>query len=180
MAVLAVFFAMSANCLFAKYLPGIPSWLVSAPSLAGCFGFLYALMERNAWNWPVVRRLGLSTVPNVSGRYEGTLISEEHGDFHIHLRIDQTWSRLLIRLTLTSNTSSSESVAAAISRRGLDDAQIIYTFENRPHPGIADPDMADHTGTAILNYSDGRLSGRYFNARGRTGYINLSRAGKNY
>ena len=44
-----------------------PEWLVSVPSVAGSFGLIYGLFDRYLWRTQLMRRLGLSRTPDVSG-----------------------------------------------------------------------------------------------------------------
>lgn len=156
-----------------------PQWLVSAPSLAGTFAVLYRLFDTWAWRWVFFQRLGMVSVADVSGRYEGRLISTFIGpdgrqvERDVQIEIAQTWTRLNVIMTVASGSSSSYSISAvgAMTRDGVSTC-LAYLYKNKVSPGIAEPDMADHEGAADVRIErDGRLHGRYFNSRPRKGSI---------
>lgn len=154
-------------------------WLISAPSVGAAFAGLLGLFDTWAWRWQWLRTLGVTATPVVDGTYVGTIRST-YGNAVINVRvsIEQRWLRVLIRFeVLGQATSTSRSVAAAITDEGHKDARVTYTYVNQIRPGIADDDMRDHDGTAELVITpDGRATGRYFNARGRQGVLELTRA----
>lgn len=179
LASLAVVAAIASNAA-AEALGLGPAWLVSAPTVAAAFGLLYELMDRAAWRWRWVRTLGIIDTPVVDGIYEGHLVSSHEGKVvPIRLRVDQRWTAIVVRLeVLTPATSTSRSIAAALSRDGHRDARLTYTYKNEVRPGVADLDMSDHDGTAdLVVHEHGAVSGRYFNARGRQGTMALVRSG---
>lgn len=153
-------------------------WLVSGPTVAASFGLLYKFVDVVAWRWQWMRVLGLIDIPVVDGIYVGLLHSKfTGGTLKARVRIEQTWSRMQVRLDLPDDsTSTSNSVAASLARVGHRDAQLVYTYKNQIRPATADDDMRDHDGTADVEIDPaGNLVGRYFNARGRQGELELSR-----
>lgn len=160
-----------------------PQWLVSAPSLAATFALAYGIFDRFGWRRPLLHGLGIVTVKDVSGSYDGKLIStfqDSAGqpiERDISLHIVQTWTHICIEMTVTSGSSSSLSTSALGSVTSDGAATCVtYLYRNRVNPGIADRDMGDHTGAAELRiYADGRVTGRYFNSRPRAGSIEAQR-----
>lgn len=178
-AVAAVVFAVAANAV-TEWLHIGPAWLISAPSVAAAYGLLYQALERFAWRWQIIRKLGLVETPVIDGVYEGFLISSyQQKKVSVRLRVDQTWSRISVRLEVLgpAQTSTSYSVTAGLGRDGHNDARLTYTYRNQTRPGVAEADMSDHDGTAEISFSGrgGDVSGRYYNFRGRQGTISLKR-----
>lgn len=177
-ATLAVLAAIASNAV-AEALNLVPAWLVNAPTVAGSFGLLYELTDRTTWRWRWVRALGIVETPVIEGVYEGHLVSSYEGKIvPIRLRVEQRWTAIVVRMdVLSPATSTSRSIAAALSRDGHRDARLTYTYKNEVRPGVADADMSDHDGTADLVVDEhGAISGRYFNARGRQGTMTLARS----
>lgn len=160
-----------------------PQWLVSAPSMAAMFAVVYRLFDRWVWRWGICRRMGLVEIPDLSGRYEGTLVStftDSEGrpvERAVALDVVQSWTRIKIEMTVRSGQSSSMSTSALGSVKSDGTASCLtYIYRNQVNPGLADADMGDHDGAADLRvYADGRVSGRYFNSRPRAGTMTLQR-----
>ncbi|MDP1851973.1 MAG: hypothetical protein Q8K48_06105 [Candidatus Planktophila sp.] len=179
LAFLSVTIAMGANWLL-SHLNVKEAWWFSAPTVATTFGILYLLMDKAAWRWRFVRRLGLVDTPIVEGEYVGTLESTYQGTvLPVKISIDQTWNRIAVRFQVSEpKTSTSYSMTAGLGKVGHDIARLTYTYRNQIKPGVADSDMNDHDGTAELNinFETGSAMGRYFNFRGRQGSLNLERS----
>ena len=148
---------------------------VTAPSPFLVFGGLYALVNRFAWRWRLVQRVGLVRTPDLSGKWEGTLHSsyDYHGTPHpVRVSIEQTWSRICVRFSTAS--SRSHSVAATVLREGPLGVTIIYVYKNEPLADAIDP-MHPHSGTACLSLTDeGELVGDYYSGRGRKNHGHLA------
>jgi hypothetical protein len=156
-----------------------PQWLVSAPAVPGAFALLYGLFDRHLWKHPWLRAVGLVQLRDVSGTYDGELVSTYLGPTGeptrrgVAFTITQTWTRISVAMDVTSESSSSRSLSAV---GGItNDAEVVrltYVYRNEVNPAVADADMADHSGAAEIRISvDGRLTGRYWNARPRAGTI---------
>lgn len=178
-AFLAVIFAITANTVSDKVGLG-PPWLVSAPTVAAVFGILYGVVDKWAWRWPLLRVTGVINTPVVSGHYEGRLRSSyQNTELPITIDIEQTWTRLIVRLkVLSPQSSDSISLAAALRDVGQHRAQLTYVYRNTVRPGFAEPDMNDHDGTAELTIDavDHTATGRYYNYRGRQGTLELTQS----
>ena len=178
-AFLAVIIAILANAAADAMNLG-PDWLVSAPTVVAVFGILYGVVDKWAWRWRLLRTTGVITTPVVAGRYTGELRSSYNGgtDLAIAIDIEQTWTRIVVRLRVpTAQTSESISLAAALNEVGQRQARLTYMYRNTVRPGFAEPDMSDHDGTAELTIdtSSGAADGRYYNHRGRQGTLRLTR-----
>ena len=67
------------------------------------------------------------------------------------------------------------SAVGSISQDGTA-TRLIYLYENKVNPGLADDDMNNHEGAADLRIkTDGTLEGSYFNSRKRAGTIQATR-----
>lgn len=157
-----------------------PEWLVSAPSLAGAYALLYSWFDRSLWKTWWSRKMELSTLSDVSGRYIGQLISQyppgDTTELDVEVVIVQRWTRIHVAMELPQvGTSRSSSFMAAVSSEGLG-TRLTYSYRNQPQPGIAAEDMADHDGTAdLIIDTAGSARGRYFNGRPRKGSLRLQR-----
>jgi hypothetical protein len=160
-----------------------PEWFVGAPSVVGVYALLYRVFDRWFWRTPLAQRFGLAGVPDLSGTYDGKLTStyrDSAGDNvvrDISLAIQQTWTKMSVEMAVTSGSSTSRSISAvgSISHDGTA-TRLIYLYQNKVNPGLADDDMRDHEGAADLRIKrDGKLEGSYFNARKRAGTIQATR-----
>jgi hypothetical protein len=159
-----------------------PEWLVSVPAVSGSYVLCYGLFDRILWRTRFARALRLSTTPDVSGKYEGTLTStylDDQGEQAIHpikVVVEQTWTHLHVRMDVGEDerTSSSVSFMGAISSEGSS-CRLGYCYRNKINPAVADEDMGDHEGTADLVITGGVASGRYYNSRPRSGAIEARR-----
>ena len=150
-----------------------PQWLVSAPSVVGVFALLYQAFDQWFWRTLVAQNSWLTEVPDLSGTYDGKLTStfrDSAGDnvvVDISLVIQQTWTKMSVEMAVTSGSSTSRSISAvgSISQDGTA-TRLIYLYQNKVNPGLADDDMHDHEGAADLRIKrDGTLEGSYFNSR---------------
>lgn len=155
-----------------------PEWLVSSPSLAGSYAAIYSWFDLSLWKTSASRKLGLSTIADISGRYTGRLISQyppgDTSELEVEVVIVQRWTRIHVAMKLpNAGTSQSSSFMAAVSSEG-EATRLTYSYRNQPSPGIADTDMNDHDGTAdLLIDAQGLGNGRYFNGRPRRGSLQI-------
>ncbi len=167
LAALAIVFAWATAKLIAGAHLSVP-WWVDAPSSLAFYGALYALFDKRLWRNALVRKLGLSGIPNLTGRWRGFLVSsfDAHEKSHeVMVQIFQSWTQ--ISIFLTTNTSLSRSCAAVIQVGDPEGVVLIYQYENQPL-SHAMKTMHMHYGTAMLRLSDGdTLSGDYYAGRDR-------------
>lgn len=152
------------------------------PSPLALFGIFYILVDRVVWKWSFLNRIGIFRIPDVSGVWVGTLTSshDSHTISHpIRVSISQTWSRICIRLS--TEASSSHSIAAMLLTEGPEGVTLLYVYKNEPR-STAIAFMHPHSGTASLSLDSSRtLSGDYYSGRGRAnhGRITISPEIKN-
>lgn len=177
-AVISVIFSIAAERVFNGLGIG-PSWLVSAPAVAASFGIVYGFVERTAWRWRALRAVGIIDTLPVAGKYRGELASSYGGTrLPVELEVEQSWTRISVRLkVLESESSTSLSLAATLHREGVSRSRLTYFYRNTVRPTVADSDMNDHDGTAeiVIDTGAGTATGRYYNYRGRQGNLDLSK-----
>lgn len=178
LAVVAVVLAVLLQAIFEAVGLG-PSWLFSPPAVGSSYALLYLLMDRKAWRWRWLRRLGVVEVPVIEGVYQGELTTAFDSSVkQAQVEIDQTWTGVVVRFSIAAAavTSTSCSVSAALDPVGHSVARLIYTYRNQARPAVAEVDMGDHDGTAEVTIdAAGVMSGRYFNSRGRQGTMLFKR-----
>jgi len=177
-AVVALLVSISTSTIFDKLGIG-PPWLFSSPALAASFGILCKLTDTRIWRWRTLRRMGLIDVPVVDGKYFGNLVSSYRKvEIPISVEIDQTWTRISIRLeVLEPKSSRSTSITAAVFPIGRQASGVNYSYKSMVQPGIIGLQLGDHDGTAdvTINHITGEMTGRYYNFRGRRGTLTLIR-----
>lgn len=142
-------------------------WWVDAPSVVGFFGLAYGLFDRWAWRIPVFRRRVLGNMPDLAGRWTGSVKSSFDGfevDHPVEATIVQTWSRLNVLIRADHSASESMSAAFDIGDDGI--WGVVYTFRNEPLIGAPEA-MNAHRGTATLRLEGDVLIGDYYSGRGR-------------
>lgn len=163
---------------FSRQFPALPFW-VEGLSPLGAYALLYAFFERFAWHWPVFRWLGVVTVPDVRGRWEGQQISsfkDSHGKpiaSYTVLEVEQTFTGVT---TQTYYHRWSDSHTASCFLRIEGQLYLVVLFESEPgvrHDGSA----TAHKGVARLCYrkDEGIITGTYFNTNGNFGELKLQR-----
>ena len=143
-----------------------------APTTVFVFGFIHRQFETRLWQRKWLRRLGVVSVPDLSGHWKGHVISsfmnepgntaEESIRRKIDVTITQTWNQISIKLKTDESTSVSES--ASIICNGSKDCVLHYQYRNEPEPLVVST-MDRHRGTVLLNISTNELNGRYYTDR---------------
>ena len=170
LAALAIVLAWATSKLIAAAHLSVPWWL-DAPSSLAYYGSLYALFDKRLWRKAMARKLGLSRIPNLTGRWRGYLVSsyDAHQKRHeVMLQIFQSWTQIAIYLTTA--TSMSRSCTAVIQVDDPEGVALVYQYENQPL-SYATKTMHMHYGTAMLRLVDGDcLTGDYYAGRDRRTY----------
>jgi hypothetical protein len=153
----------------------VPWWL-DAPSVMGFFGIYWAIYNKWAWKWRI-GALHVSEVPNLSGRWQGNLVSSHapETETQIEVVIHQTATRILVE-GHTEHSDSTSIMAALNCQPGLFQG-LTYLYQNWPRtlgPGT----LEAHRGRAHLKLlSADTLMGEYMTdfKRGNEGRFELSR-----
>ncbi|MDF9747869.1 hypothetical protein [Natrinema salsiterrestre] len=150
---------------------------------------VYYLFTNRIWNWDLSRKIGITKVPDFSGKWEGHLYTSyddaepsetaeiEHEGLtpmEATIEIEQTWDEILI--FLNGPDSTSESIGATILVGGHWPS-LTYNYENT---GDAHHDEKNHHyGTTMLDYNpeEDTFSGTYYTGPNRenTGRFELKR-----
>lgn len=146
----------------------VPPTVLSLLGAGAVFGVLYLILNKWAWKWP-----GIGTylrVPDVSGVWdcEGKTIAPDGTkkfEWAGEITIVQCWDKLRIRLT--TQTSGSSSISAALAQDSVDGFVLLYHYRNDPRPQAVE--LKSHTGCAVITIAEDLKSaeGEYFNGRGR-------------
>ena len=161
---------------------GVAAPVFKAVPVATVFAVLYWCFDRYLWRWRALRRVML--VPDLNGQWtvngvtlwrDGqTLIEAWTGS----VVIVQSWSKISIRMS--SDNSSSRSIAASLSHEPGVGYRMLYQFEN--DPVVAHSELRPHSGTTDLLFPEGcdRAAGSYFTNQNRktVGELRLERTSK--
>ena len=153
--------------------------LVSITSAVGMYRILYYVFDRFIWKWRLLRKIGLVTVPDLNGRWGGTIKSSyelDAQDYQIDVFITQQWSKILVRLE--TGESYSKSIASSFLTDDPSSPELVYVYDNDPR-AMTPESMQSHGGTAKLRITDSGLQGQYYTGQGRRtiGDISLKRIG---
>ena len=136
------------------------------------FTIIYLCYCKFIWKWKFVQKI--HSVPNLSGKWKGTLITsflDENGkkkEMDVTLKIKQDWNKISIR----SSFITSESCSKTASLYSDSNEGIVLTFTyNNAASGNVDWKSKMHTGCNILTLLEENdiLEGYYFTNRGVNG-----------
>jgi hypothetical protein len=157
-------------------------WL-DVPAVWGFYSLFRRAFDRCLWALRPLRRIGLVTVPNLAGRWQGQGLSSYKGGgkeaqaFDVEVTIDQTWTKC--RIHLTTATSQSNSLIGSILVEDRDRPSLNYEYRNEPRAHAGET-MHAHLGVARLDVIDEtHLEGEYYTGRDRREYgtLNLTKVG---
>lgn len=122
----------------------------------------------------------LVQVPNLSGKWEGTLKSNwgdgTQNPIPMEIAIDQTF--LNIQVTIKTEESRSFSLGASFNiDKDRGQQQLFYSYLNTPKPGVRSSSEI-HYGSALLmldGYDVNEIEGEYWTSRETTGEMRLER-----
>lgn len=155
-------------------------WWVDAPSVMGIYALFRTGYNARVWHG----RIGpvkLSAIPDIRGTWAGTGLSSHDAAnaFPVVAYIDQTWSRLSVRLETEASRSASR--IAALNTSSSPEPGLAYEYLNEPKP-LSAQTMVPHRGVVHLRLSpDGSgLHGDYYTGRARqnVGTLSLQRVSK--
>ncbi len=169
--------SITAAFLLHKTLEGVIPWWIDAPSVAGFYALFYLVFDRWLWRLPFLHSSRLLRVPNLNGRWNGSVTSSFNGHATNHdayLEIHQTWTELSV--CLRTDRSQSRSLIGTITTQDPTTGTLGYEYFNEPKANAV-ANMQIHRGTARLNLTtlDDRwlLEGEYYSGRGRQSFGTL-------
>ncbi|MBW8360970.1 MAG: hypothetical protein K0M56_02145 [Kaistella sp.] len=146
-------------------------------SVVGLLGLILWIVDTIGWKYKIFT--WLVDVPNLNGRYVGSLVSSHNGSTKMDCTIEIVQTASLIKMysyfgNINERSVSSESLSHTeeiiCEPNGLH--KLIYTFKNNSDIEVT---LNDHEGAGSLAYFDDikKLEGIYFNRRGNTGKIEV-------
>jgi hypothetical protein len=154
-------------------------WWVDGISVFGFYGLFLLIFDRFVWKWKFLRTLNIIKTPNLSGKYEGTLLSS-YSDFKtpipLNVEVLQTWTK--INIIWRTATSSSKSLVASIIVQN-EPPVLTYQFLNQPFQTTPET-MHEHRGTTTAEIGkDETLEGGCYSNRDRktSGQFSLKKIG---
>lgn len=150
-----------------------PPWWASPPvDTMALYGLFYFIFDRFMWKWRILQWLRITSVPDVSGEWQGQVrpaptvgVSAGLGaPVDITLTIKQTWTALSV--SARTGLSASHSLSGAFVVAG--EPSLSYEFVNEPSAAAPDT-MHAHRGVARLTLTPARtvLEGEYYSGRDR-------------
>ena len=148
------------------------TWFESVPTLISTviltiIIFYIVYYSFNNWIWKLRPISGLLKLPDISGTWSCNGKSDyEDFNWHGKIKIVQSWDK--IRINLTTERSSSESISAVIIYDDIHGYKLVYNYENKPN-SLDDTSLRTHVGFVDLNldYSNSQAAGYYYNVSGR-------------
>ncbi len=161
----------------------MPWWISPPIDTMAFYGLLYFAYDRYIWRWPIIHRLGISAIPNLSGEWvgevrsvlpNGTLAGDSFSR-KIEIVIQQTWTEMSIQGC--TDISKSHSVSASIITNH--ECSVAYEYSNEPLTGAPDT-MHAHRGTTFLSIDSKTRSlvGEYYSGRDRQTIGTITLRGK--
>ena len=143
-------------------------WLLPVPSIPLVFGVSYWAFDNWLWRWPILRVLRLISVPDLRGKWTGTVASS-YTDFEkmqsVTVAIEQTWTKIAVRLNTAE--SRSWSITASVLTNAPEGLVLTYLFDNDPEAESAITMQRFRGTTVLVGTAADRLEGHYYTGRGR-------------
>ncbi|WP_407475454.1 Cap15 family cyclic dinucleotide receptor domain-containing protein [Elizabethkingia anophelis] len=169
--------------VFDKYIASYPtlkgiSNYIGFLSILGLMTLVVKLIDRYLWKSSFTNII--IEIPNLNGRYEGTMTSSyidsttnQPTILDCVMEISQTASMIHVHTYIGKNgtqTSSSETICEVLKRKTNNFYTLYYSYGNVSNLTV---ELNDHKGTAYLDYFPDvkSLKGNYFNERKNNGII---------
>jgi SMODS-associating 2TM, beta-strand rich effector domain len=160
----------------------LPFWVETISPL-GAYGLLYAFFDRSAWHWPLFRWLGIVTMPDIRGRWEGPQLSyfkKANGKptrSFVVLEIVQTFSSITTK-SYYHRWNDAHSASCFLDIDGQ--LYLVILFESAANMRHDGGGTTANQGVNRLQYlpDDKMLVGSYFNNTGNIGEVRLHRTGR--
>ena len=147
------------------------------PTITIVFTIFFLLWDQLLWKVKPFNRL--ISVPDLNGKWQGSLKSETGKDINVELSVNQTWRKLSVKLETENSHSISSS--AHLNKKTPELYELVYNYTN--HPDYDTPDsMNIHEGTAKLRFEpkSHHIVGDYYSGpnRNNSGRIDVQRCKK--
>lgn len=173
LAIISLLVSWLIQCALEALRVDIP-WNLEIPTTPlGLYWILVHWFDTRVWKAPILRKLGIVTIPNIEGKWRVQGVScpdKEPIEWTGSVTITQTWTGLLI--VQETDQSISYSTAAVLGPSDGRGTKLIHQYRNEPKIQGAVQGMNIHYGTAILTIHEGgnKISGEYYSGRGRERY----------
>ncbi|MDO5841973.1 MAG: hypothetical protein Q4Q24_01715 [Methanobrevibacter ruminantium] len=116
---------------------------------------VYKLFDRYIWNKKPMSNL--LNIPNLNGKWKGYTETEKYGKKDFNVTIEQTWTKIDMRL----KTNQSNSYLISFSFNNSKEHDIFYTYYSEVEQN---QEINSHYGTCILDIDENNdmLKGAYF------------------
>jgi|GEM_PF-3254275 len=163
---------------FVQLFPNLPFWVEGISPLTA-YGLLFSLFDKIAWHWPIFRWLGVTSVPDVRGRWLGEQVSShvneagKHITSRVIMEVVQTFSSVHVT-TYYQRWTSKISVAQFVE---IDSTPtLLVMFDAEPKTAYDNGNINAHKGvTKLIMTPQGKLEGTYFNGSGGHGDLSYRR-----
>lgn len=147
-------------------------WLEVGPNFLGVplwYGALSFIYNKWAWKWSMLRRL--HNVPDLNGKWVGSLTSSYNGQtIPMEMFIEQTWNKISFKSVFTQTKSNSYSNAAAIYVDSNNGIEISFAFRNTSYS--VQNNMQSYIGYNILNLvGENKIIAQYMNNRDNPNHV---------
>lgn len=144
-------------------------WWFDYPSVLGLFFLMYEIFNKSLWKWEVFKAFGLVKVPDLNGKWNGTLNTSYDGyklNRTVTASITQSWTEMI--MYLETNQSRSYTLTSAILVNQPNGITLSYEYFDEPIT-TAPETMHSHRGSGILklNVNNLELKGEYYTGRDR-------------
>jgi hypothetical protein len=158
----AVAVALLFNTFVQNFKLPIP-WYIDTPAVASFYGLFLLLFDKYLWRWKL-GPIRLSTIPDIRGTWVGKIHSSYNNiEVQVVVYIQQTWSKLSIKLDTQNSTSFT--IMASLNVNADNDSSLRYEYQNE---GKAYGPTPDHRGTGHLHlpFDHKLLEGKYYTSEG--------------
>lgn len=162
-AVLSVFFSWGLSRLSFSF-----PWWFESPSILLIFYIIFESFNKFFWKQSIFRYLCSVKVPDISGKWEGTLFTsyDNHNQQRkVKVTIEQNWTEM--SMVLATDQSKSHTLTSSILVMQPSGTVLSYNYFDEPK-STAPKTMHSHRGTGSLELTpSGELEGDYYTGRDR-------------
>jgi hypothetical protein len=151
----------------------IPVKLIT-PSAIMIYGVLLWAFDNYFWKFSMLSNF--VKIPNLNGKWSGTVKRNENEVIDITMLISQTWTKIDFITESNSTISSARSVHLTVENN--DYITVLFVYKVKSRTGLDDTSL-DGDGVTELRFrpndSSQKLEGPYYSSKLRKGYIAVSK-----